>query len=602
MVDIRHGKTIRSKRMNKPTFPQPNLKSTDNQQDEMRSLLNELGVPAGPTTAPRGTWASPVLAVTLTAVGSLMMVIGVCWWLATANAPEQPSTPGELAYQQDSLLGESLPSQPADAPVTPHAAATTTTVPTVPAVSVRVPESTTPPAGEPTEITPPTEDKAGSTVAVVPEVAVTQPEKATQPELPAEAKPAQAPIVLKRIRHRDAAELREELAKYTELSLDPHQKRADIVELSRFAAKHQHKLTRPLPDLLKRKFPGLPFTEGPACQLGAESAKTLDVLSKKLNTFIAQASKPLPAEAGVGPIRNPKLVATIEKQIDVDLLRPLLLEGKEGLRQEWRRPEAIPTLEQMLQVKDDPIRRLYVEVVREIPGHRATEALARRAVFDLSADIRQEAVRALAERPTEEYAGILLTGLTYPWAPAAEHAAEAIATLKLTQLLPQLVALLDEPNPAAPRADDRGQSHIREVVKLNHVRNCALCHPISHDPGDMVRGLVPPQFGEAPSESSAVGGYGGGNSLSVFVRADITYLRQDFSVEQRVLTNNKAGQVRFDYLVRTRPATPAEVQTWRTKQADDYPQRQAVLFALRELTGQDAGDDARAWRERIAQR
>jgi len=57
--------------------------------------------------------------------------------------------------------------------------------------------------------------------------------------------------------------------------------------------------------------------------------------------------------------------------------------------------------------------------------------------------------------------------------------------------------------------------------------------------------------------------------------------------------------LRFDYLVRTRtlpreaeakePETPAPTA--------DYPQRQAVLYALRKLTGKDGGTSSAKWRE-----
>lgn len=578
-------------------------KSTNNmlgkEQAEMTSLLHELGVSTEPTTSktPKVCWM-PIVAATMTALCSGLLIIGVCVWLISADPPAsderaEATEPAQLMQLPETSVVKTASGQTGQAADNP---------PTAPIVQGIV--QPLPPEVKNTEAVDQVD--AAPTEPNTPAVVPSEPEMVP---VPAQIEPAKEEaaepknsLTLKRIRNHDIDELREQLAKFTELSLDPHQKRAEILELARFAVQNNNRPDRPLPNLLKRKFPGLPFTDGPACQLSAESAKTLDVLSKKLNQFMAESSKPILPVDGVGPVRNPKLVAVPDPKLDVRLLRERLLEGKEGLRQEWQRPEAVPTLEQILQVKDERARRLYVEIVRQIRGHRATEALARRAVFDLSPVVREEAVRALAERQPEEYRDILLAGLRYPWAPAAEHAAEAIAALKLIQLLPQLVVLLDEPNPAAPKADDRGQAHVREVVKFSHVRNCALCHPISHDPTDMVRGLVPPQFGESAVDSSAFAGYGGGSSLSVFVRADITYLRQDFSVEQRVLTNHKASQVRFDYLVRTRPATPAEVQAWQAKRADDYPQRQAVLFALRELTGQDAGEDAAAWRARIAQR
>jgi hypothetical protein len=77
-----------------------------------------------------------------------------------------------------------------------------------------------------------------------------------------------------------------------------------------------------------------------------------------------------------------------------------------------------------------------------------------------------------------------------------------------------------------------------------------------------------------------------------FVRADIAFLRQDLSV-------TLAGQ-RFDFLVQSRYANTAEKAALVKQEGKrDYPQRQAVLFALRELTGQDAGLETSAWQERF---
>jgi HEAT repeat protein len=84
------------------------------------------------------------------------------------------------------------------------------------------------------------------------------------------------------------------------------------------------------------------------------------------------------------------------------------------------------------------------------------------------------------------------------------------------------------------------------------------------------------------------------------VRGDVTYLRQDFSVQQPVLEKVDPQpsyvEMRFDYFVRSRRASADEVKA--AKEADpvrNYEQREAVLFALRELTGQDAGATTEAW-------
>jgi hypothetical protein len=66
----------------------------------------------------------------------------------------------------------------------------------------------------------------------------------------------------------------------------------------------------------------------------------------------------------------------------------------------------------------------------------------------------------------------------------------------------------------------------------------------------------------------------------IFVRADVTYLRQDFSVTQPVPQAKPwPAQQRFDFLVRTREASGDEIAASR-KPAANYPQRQAVLDAI----------------------
>jgi HEAT repeat protein len=104
----------------------------------------------------------------------------------------------------------------------------------------------------------------------------------------------------------------------------------------------------------------------------------------------------------------------------------------------------------------------------------------------------------------------------------------------------------------------------------------------------------PAQLRSVPQESVTV------VNLPVLVRGDVTYLRQDFSVVQPVpdVVNGQPTTVemRFDYLVRVRRATPDEAKVAREAgPRDDYEQRGAVLFALRELTGQDAGPASDAW-------
>jgi hypothetical protein len=348
---------------------------------------------------------------------------------------------------------------------------------------------------------------------------------------------------------------------------------------------------------------------GANCRLGEASARTLQVRSRELRLHLSQS---VLAEAPCAA-----------------LLRPRLLEGGEA---EWQQEESVPLLVQMLQAEGQSVRLLLVELLTGIPGRRASVALAGRALFDLDPEVREAAVRALADRPRPEFRRVLLDGLRYPWAPVADHAAEALVALDDREAVPQLTRLLDEPDPTGPArrafhdidsalrsipsswpenlrlpsavvldecqggetrtallgypqgnpgkvlALRRSADVVREVVRVNHLRNCQLCHPPSLDRNDPVRGLVPTPGQPLPPSFSTP--YYEGNK-GIFVRADVTYLRQDFSVTQPVDGSDYwPAHQRHDYLLRTRYATDEEL---RREPPATYPQREAVRWALRGL-------------------
>jgi hypothetical protein len=88
--------------------------------------------------------------------------------------------------------------------------------------------------------------------------------------------------------------------------------------------------------------------------------------------------------------------------------------------------------------------------------------------------------------------------------------------------------------------------------------------------------------------------------VDTFVRADITYLKQDFSVLQPVANHGALwpADQRFDYLARQRPVSKAELQLWQETGPGDRPvsrQQEAILYALRQLTGEDAGPTPADW-------
>ena len=71
-------------------------------------------------------------------------------------------------------------------------------------------------------------------------------------------------------------------------------------------------------------------------------------------------------------------------------------------------------------------------------------------MLDLSPEVREQAIVGLKGRPPDEFVPVLLGKLRYPWAPAADHAAEAIIALGLREAVPELVRMLGEPDPALP--------------------------------------------------------------------------------------------------------------------------------------------------------
>jgi hypothetical protein len=213
-------------------------------------------------------------------------------------------------------------------------------------------------------------------------------------------------------------------------------------------------------------------------------------------------------------------------------------------------------------------------------------------------------VDVLKVRRERDYTDILLAGLRYPWPAVARHAADAVIRLERNDLVPQLVALLDEPDPRAPvvrEVNDKRVPVVRELIRINHHKNCLLCHA----PGNT--GSVAPDTltAEVPVPSQPLPSPGEGyrnTSPDLVVRIDVTYLRQDFSAYLPVQDANPWPETqRFDFLTRTRVLTDEEAAGYQEALGKQEPGRpspyhRAVLAALRELTGRDAEPTAASWR------
>jgi hypothetical protein len=250
---------------------------------------------------------------------------------------------------------------------------------------------------------------------------------------------------------------------------------------------------------------------------------------------------------------------------------------------------------QMLQVEDESVRLVLIEQFAKVKKPIAGAMLANRAVMDLSPDVRRAAIGVLKKRREKEYLPALLKRMRHPWPPVADHAADALGELKPKEGVAALCDMLEQPDPRAPFPEPKSKRMVvAELVRLNHLRNCLLCHAPSGDAGDgLVRGLVP-----APGRPLMQAYYAGSDAGSDnFVRADTTFLRQDFSANLKVEEAAPwPGVQRFDFVVRLRTATPKEIEKASTTGLD-YPQRRAVLRALRGITGQNGGDSPGRWRE-----
>lgn len=346
---------------------------------------------------------------------------------------------------------------------------------------------------------------------------------------------------------------------------------------------------------------GLPFVMGDACRLSPEQGQSFQAELDQLRIVLrdpANLASGMPTWSSEPP----------EVSVRSRIAAMVQVTGPEGAA----------------------VGRQAVQYLASLPHADATKALANLALFAEDEPVRRDAVAALAKRPGTEIDALLARGLSYPWPAVAARAAEAIVTLKRKGLVPQLVAALDKADPREPeQVEKEGKTvHVvRELVKINHLRNCLLCHS-PMDParltaaaidGEDFRGKsgrggvrvglsapVPLPGQELPTPTPS-GGYGRFSVPDVLASFDVTYLRQDFSVKLPVADAKPWPETqRFDFLVRAREVTVAEADTYRAlvKKANGdgpSPYRTAAVTALRQLTGKDAEPTAAAWRKALAE-
>lgn len=298
---------------------------------------------------------------------------------------------------------------------------------------------------------------------------------------------------------------------------------------------------------------GLPLAMGDECRLDSLEAKTLQTVSTRFGEF------------------RRKLTQLPDPSKKEEIFRKWVQE------QRWSF-EHIPGLVQVLSAEKEDLRLELVKILANFRYPKATTALARIAVFDLSAQVRWNAVIALRERQPENYRKQLMAGLRYVWPPAADNAAQALVSLDDQAAYEQLVNMVDDSDPRAPYRTNDGHWATRELVGVNHMRNCLLCYAPAVTSNARVTGAFPSPYDPPPRV------YYEQNEGNL-VRADVTYLRQDFSVVHTVEDHGQWPEhQRFDYLVRERQLTDQEAAELSSKFSDKlYPQRAAVLYAIRKL-------------------
>lgn len=306
---------------------------------------------------------------------------------------------------------------------------------------------------------------------------------------------------------------------------------------------------------------GLPLRLGDSCKLDADEARQL-----------------MTASRGSAVIRN-----RLESQAIPESARAQLLGMATGsLLQDTS------AIVQIMQCGTDEARIRMVKMLSMQDDDEATSALVDRALFDLSPEIRKLALHMLKLTPVETVQEQLLDGLDYVWEPVAVNAANALVELDEDGVtLDELRKKLDVPGPHDPYKGEDGNWRIRELVRVNHLRNCLLCHAPSFDKNTSFRASVP-----EPGKPIPRNVYYGPKSDSPSVRPDITYIVQDFSVMHE-LKNQKPwpDSQRFDYFVRERTVDESEADRLRDEAARREPVRhRAIRFAIQKLSAKRDDD------------
>jgi hypothetical protein len=410
--------------------------------------------------------------------------------------------------------------------------------------------------------------------------------------------------------------LESQLKRVPEIDLDPDYMKRSKKEIAEHAQKasdaNKKKKDAFVRQLVKDRddLAGLPFLMGDDCVLPSEKSRALAAGSLGIRGLLAEAVS-MPRTRSQGRSESGSEPADSYDSVS----------ARFWSRFNEPRPEVVPAMHQILQVESKTFRVNLVAYYGQIVDGKGTAsrgkaqessrpvaaALLNRAIFDLDPDVRRLALASLRNGNKADYRSVLKQALRYPWQPVVRNAVEAIVTLDLKEMVPDLLAALDEPQPGLPTVvkgeDGKERVVVQEVVRINHHRNCMLCHA-AVTPKEAIAitretpvGPVPTPDAPLPPNSSPV--YYSPRSSSTLVRADVTYLRQDFSLLQEVDIPGKWSETqRYDFLVRTREVTGHNIEK---RPVAGGPYHETIAEALSALTGKDAAPTARAWREALAQ-
>jgi hypothetical protein len=317
-------------------------------------------------------------------------------------------------------------------------------------------------------------------------------------------------------------------------------------------------LLRHRPDLA-----GLPFALGDACRHDRAHARKFSVALVMVKMPIVFGSAPDPA--------------AFWKDFD-EMTQRVHGDFKKNSDTAPYVPENRHIIAALMQIFTGQAPDWQVSLAKRLPSFDAsdadkqavTEALVSLAVFAPDRDVREEAQKSLTGRDTKNADAILRRGLRYPWPDVARNAADLVVQLRRTDLADELKQMLSEPDPRAPvmqKVDGKNVPVVRELVRVNHLRNCMLCHPAVNAPDFLqdrsdtakighvfLSGTVPIPGTQVPTDYTVLA-----PPVDLLVRADATYLRQDFSRLERVPDAAPWPEMqRFDFLVRNRVVSAEE--------------------------------------------